>query len=262
MPCARPFLLYPVAVDVFEKSLHNLIGPADILSERILRTAGRAVDVNFTAGAGDMQTRAAVRTGKTGFRVTRCKEGHCGSLKKRLKVENDRTRGRPRAAPTKEAGAKQAFVCYAAGSVATLICVEKTFYPQGHAKHFAPARRGKPWAKSLPGRMSCYFLWNGSCRHIQLWGYSSPAQVDATFLPPLAVPWLWASGTNIFFGSPAQADDTRRGSCMIRTFHGRKKSGKSRSFLSSHSLAVNAVPRAAASATRKARHCKVQAWRM
>lgn len=63
-----------VAINVFEKLLHGLVGLADEVAQRVLRVACGAAHVDLAAGALNQQWRAATGTGQGGFRLTRTKE--------------------------------------------------------------------------------------------------------------------------------------------------------------------------------------------
>ena len=69
-----------VAVDVFQKMLHGFVRLPDVVLERKLGLAGRAVHIDFVAGAGDMQGRAAGRAYKRSLDITGCKKSHGDSL--------------------------------------------------------------------------------------------------------------------------------------------------------------------------------------
>lgn len=69
-----------VAVDVFQKMLHDFVRLTDVVLERKLGLAGRAVHIDFVAGAGDMQGRAAGRAYKRSLDITWCKKSHGDSL--------------------------------------------------------------------------------------------------------------------------------------------------------------------------------------
>lgn len=69
-----------VAVDVFQKMLHGFVRLTDVVLERKLGLAGRAVHIDLVAGAGDMQGRAAGRAYKRSLDITGCKKSHGDSL--------------------------------------------------------------------------------------------------------------------------------------------------------------------------------------
>ena len=69
-----------IAVDVFQKVLHGFIRLTDVVLKRKLGLAGRAVHIDFVAGAGDMQGRAAGRAYECSLDITGYKKSHGDSL--------------------------------------------------------------------------------------------------------------------------------------------------------------------------------------
>ena len=69
-------MLYSVAVNVFEKTLHGFVRLADIFIKRKLRLAGRAMHVDFVTAAANMQPCPAAGADKRGFGITGGEKSH------------------------------------------------------------------------------------------------------------------------------------------------------------------------------------------